>query len=212
MADVVNATRMELTRLKNQLVVTRRGHDLLKDKQDEMMRQFLIQINEYKKLLEEVSKNWLLILANFNRVKLYHYKDDLKEKFLVPATTYDLTYSRQSIMSVNVPKIIINDIKKPTLTYSLFKTHPGLDDTVALLAKLLPSIIKLAEEDKKNRILIKEIEKTKRRVNAIEHLIIPEIESNIKVVRMKISDAERSNTVRIMKSKELILRKSNQNK
>src|SRR5690554_4370544 len=185
MADVVNATRMELTRLKNQLVVTRRGHDLLKDKQDEMMRQFLIQINEYKKLLEEVSKNWLLILANFNRVKLYHYKDDLKEKFLVPATTYDLTYSRQSIMSVNVPKIIINDIKKPTLTYSLFKTHPGLDDTVALLAKLLPSIIKLAEEDKKNRILIKEIEKTKRRVNAIEHLIIPEIESNIKVVRMK---------------------------
>lgn len=212
MADVVNATRMELTRLKNQLVVTRRVHDLLKDKQDEMMRQFLIQINEYKKLLEEVSKNWLLILANFNRVKLYHYKDDLKEKFLVPATTYDLTYSRQSIMSVNVPKIIINDIKKPTLTYSLFKTHPGLDDTVALLAKLLPSIIKLAEEDKKNRILIKEIEKTKRRVNAIEHLIIPEIESNIKVVRMKISDAERSNTVRIMKSKELILRKSNQNK
>ncbi|MFA5693296.1 MAG: V-type ATP synthase subunit D [Acholeplasmataceae bacterium] len=212
MADVVNATRMELTRLKNRLQTTRRGHDLLKDKQDEMMRQFLKQINDYKILLEDVSNKWLNILADFNHVKLYHYKDELKEKFLVPAVKLDLSYLKDSIMSVTIPKIKINELSKPKLTYSLYGTHPGLDETVLSLAKVLPDLIKLAVEDKKIRILIKEIEKTKRRVNAIEHLIIPEIVDDIKMVRMKISDAERSNTVRIMKSKEIILKRAKEGK
>lgn len=209
MKEVINATRMELTRLKNQLVITQRGHHLLKDKQDEMMRQFLAQIEAYKILREEVETKWLAALKTFNKVKLYHYDEELMEKFLLPAIDLKLNYGQTTIMNVAVPKINILKQTQPALTYSFFGTNPPLDDVVFQLGKLFPLLIKLAEEDKKNRVLIKEIEKTKRRVNAIEHLIIPEIIENIKIVRMKISDAERSNTVRIMKSKEIILKKKN---
>lgn len=212
MADVVNATRMELTRLKNQLVTTRRGHHLLKDKQDEMMRQFLQQIESYKQLRKHVDSAWLKSLSMFSYAKSFHFEDELKEKFLVPASSVKLEFGKQSVMSVDVPKVKIVESFEPKMTYSFHGTHPALDDVVSMLGKLLPDLIQMAVEDKKNRILIREIEKTKRRVNAIEHIIIPEIVDDIKVVRMKISDAERSNTVRIMKSKDLILKKNLQNK
>lgn len=208
MPDVVNATRMELTRLKNQLTTTRKGHHLLKDKQDEMMRQFLAQIESYKILRKDVEEKWLNALQSFSYAKSRHYDEALSEKFLVPATTLKLSFEKQAVMSVYVPKIQILEQMEPKLTYSFHGTHPVLDDIVWNLSRLLPDLILLAAHDKKNRILIAEIEKTKRRVNAIEHIILPEIEQNIKTVRMKISDAERSNTVRIMKSKELILRKN----
>ncbi len=208
MPDVVNATRMELTRLKNQLATTRKGHHLLKDKQDEMMRQFLAQIESYKALRKEVEGRWLNALQSFSHAKTRHYDEALSEKFLVPATTLKLSFEKQPVMSIYVPKISILEQLEPKLTYSFHGTHPVLDDIVWTLSDLLPKLILLAAEDKKNRILIAEIEKTKRRVNAIEHILLPEIETNIKTVRMKISDAERSNTVRIMKSKELILKKN----
>ncbi|VEU82017.1 V-type ATP synthase subunit D [Acholeplasma hippikon] len=212
MADVVNATRMELTRLKNQLATTRRGHHLLKDKQDEMMRQFLLQIESYKALRKNVDQAWLQALDTFSYAKSFHFEEELKEKFLVPASSVKLEFGKQSVMSVDVPKVKILETFEPKVTYSFHGTHPALDTVVAKLGKLLPDLIQMAVEDKKNRILIKEIEKTKRRVNAIEHIIIPEIVDDIKVVRMKISDAERSNTVRIMKSKDLIIKKNLQNK
>lgn len=208
MAEVVNATRMELTRLKNQLVTTRKGHKLLKDKQDELMRRFLQQIESYKNLRQHVEKEWLSTIRDFSYAKTYHSEDELKEKFLIPATKVDLTFGKNTMMSVDVPEIKVNGQTKPELTFGFHGTHPILDQVVLKLSKLLPDLVLLAASDKKNRVLIKEIEKTKRRVNAIEHILIPEIVENIKTVRMKISDNERSNTVRVMKSKELILNKN----
>lgn len=212
MADVVNATRMELSKLKNQRVTTQRGHHLLKDKQDEMMRQFLAQIQSYKALRQEVESMWLSSLDVFNDAKTHHYDAELREKFQVPSTTLKLSFEKQAVMSIFVPKIKILEQSKPKLTYSFHGSYPVVDDIVMSLSKMLPKLIELAYEDKKNRILIAEIEKTKRRVNAIEHIILPEIEEKIKTVRMKISDAERSNTVRIMKSKDLILKKNQKEK
>jgi V/A-type H+-transporting ATPase subunit D len=212
MADVVNATRMELSKLKNQRVTTQRGHHLLKDKQDEMMRQFLAQIQSYKALRQEVESMWLSSLDAFNDAKTHHYDAELREKFQVPSTTLKLSFEKQAVMSIFVPKIKILERSKPKLTYSFHGSYPVVDDIVMSLSKMLPKLIELAYEDKKNRILIAEIEKTKRRVNAIEHIILPEIEEKIKTVRMKISDAERSNTVRIMKSKDLILKKNQKEK
>lgn len=212
MADVVNATRMELSKLKNQRVTTQRGHHLLKDKQDEMMRQFLAQIQSYKALRQEVESMWLSSLDAFNDAKTHHYDAELREKFQVPSTTLKLSFEKQAVMSIFVPKIKILEQSKPKLTYSFHGSYPVVDDIVMSLSKMLPKLIELAYEDKKNRILIAEIEKTKRRVNAIEHIILPEIEEKIKTVRMKISDAERSNTVRIMKSKDLILKKNQKDK
>ena len=207
MPNIANATRMELTRLKNQLATTRKGHQLLKDKQDEMMRQFLSMVNEYKQLRQLVEDNWLSALKQYDKAKSYHFEAELKEKFLVPSTTLELDYKKTSIMSVDVPKIELKQMVEPRITYSFHGTHPILDDVVLSLAHNLDKLIKLAALDKRVRILIKEIEKTKRRVNAIEHILIPEIKSDIKVVRMKISEAELSNTIRIMKSKDLILKK-----
>lgn len=207
MQTIVNATRMELTRLKNQLATTRKGHRLLKDKQDEMMRQFLIQIESYKELRKQVEDKWLKALNYFDHAKTYHYEAELKEKFLIPATTLELTYEKESVMSVVVPKIRISEAVEPKLTYAYHGTHPLIDDIVMILSKNLSALVELAAMDKKVRILIKEIEKAKRRVNAIEHILIPEILANIKVVKMKINEAELSNTIRIMKSKDLILKK-----
>jgi len=207
MPNIANATRMELTRLKNQLATTRKGHQLLKDKQDEMMRQFLSMVNEYKQLRQLVEDNWLSALKQYDKAKSYHFEAELKEKFLVPSTTLELDYKKTSIMSVDVPKIELKQMVEPRITYSFHGTHPILDDVVLSLAHNLDKLIKLAALDKRVRILIREIEKTKRRVNAIEHILIPEIKSDIKVVRMKISEAELSNTIRIMKSKDLILKK-----
>jgi len=207
MPNIANATRMELTRLKNQLATTRKGHQLLKDKQDEMMRQFLNMVNEYKQLRQLVEDNWLSALKQYDKAKSYHFEAELKEKFLVPSTTLELDYKKTSIMSVDVPKIELKQMVEPRITYSFHGTHPILDDVVLSLAHNLDKLIKLAALDKRVRILIREIEKTKRRVNAIEHILIPEIKSDIKVVRMKISEAELSNTIRIMKSKDLILKK-----
>lgn len=207
MPNIANATRMELTRLKNQLATTRKGHQLLKDKQDEMMRQFLSMVNAYKQLRQLVEDNWLSALKQYDKAKSYHFEAELKEKFLVPSTTLELDYKKTSIMSVDVPKIEMKQMVEPRITYSFHGTHPILDDVVLSLAHNLDKLIELAALDKRVRILIKEIEKTKRRVNAIEHILIPEIEADIKVVRMKISEAELSNTIRIMKSKDLILKK-----
>jgi V/A-type H+-transporting ATPase subunit D len=207
MPNIANATRMELTRLKNQLATTRKGHRLLKDKQDEMMRQFLSLVGTYKNLRKLVEDKWLETLKKYDYAKAYHYEAELQEKFLVPATTLELSYKRESVMSVLVPKIEIKEVVKPNITYSFHGTHPILDDIVLSLANNLSHLIELAAMDKKVRILITEIEKTKRRVNAIEHILIPEIIADIKVVRMKINEAELSNTIRIMKSKDLILKK-----
>lgn len=207
MPNIANATRMELTRLKNQLATTQKGHQLLKDKQDEMMRQFLSMVNDYKHLRQLVEDNWLSALKQYDKAKSYHFEAELKEKFLVPSTTLELDYKKTSIMSVDVPKIEMKQMVEPRITYSFHGTHPILDDVVLSLAHNLDKLIELAALDKRVRILIREIEKTKRRVNAIEHILIPEIKSDIKVVRMKISEAELSNTIRIMKSKDLILKK-----
>lgn len=207
MPNIANATRMELTRLKNQLATTRKGHRLLKDKQDEMMRQFLNLVEQYKVLRTLVEDKWLDALDKYDSAKAFHYESELREKFLVPATTLELEYKKESVMSVTVPKIEIKETIKPQITYSFHGTHPILDDIVLNLASNLNKFIELAAMDKRVRILIREIEKTKRRVNAIEHILIPEIMEDIKVVRMKINEAELSNTIRIMKSKDLILKK-----
>ncbi|WP_162146940.1 V-type ATP synthase subunit D [Acholeplasma granularum] len=211
MPNIANATRMELTRLKNQLATTRKGHRLLKDKQDEMMRQFLSMIENYKVLRQLVESKWLKALDTYDYAKAYHYEAELKEKFLVPATSLELKYSKSTVMTVAVPEIQVSQKVDPKITYSFHGTNPVLDEVVVTLASNLNDLIALAAMDKRIRILIREIEKTKRRVNAIEHILIPEIIDDIKVVRMKINEAELSNTIRIMKSKDLILKKLTKN-
>lgn len=209
MQKQINPTRMELTKLKNQLLMTRRGHKLLKDKQDEMIRVFMLIIEEAKSLRIEVNKKLSLSIKSYQKALSRTDRYILNEALFVPANEVELTFSKENVMSVYVPKITIKDAELKQISYGLAYTPPMLDNAVVSLFDLLPRIVKLAEIQKKIDMLSLEIEKTRRRVNAIEHLMIPELEVNIKSIQMKLEDNERSNTVRMMKSKEIITKRNN---
>ncbi len=207
MQKQINPTRMELTKLKNQLLMTRRGHKLLKDKQDEMIRVFMMIIEEAKSLRIEVNQKLSLSIKSYQKALSRTDSYILNEALFVPANEVELKFSKENVMSVYVPKIEIIESNLKQITYGLLHTPPMLDNAVVALFELLPKIIKLAEIQKKIDMLSLEIEKTRRRVNAIEHMMIPELEANIKSIQMKLEDNERSNTVRMMKSKEIITKR-----
>lgn len=204
----INPTRMELIKLKNRLATTTRGHKLLKDKQDEMIRHFMEVIKSNMALRQEVEEKLSLVMKKYNDSQINCSIDQMYEYLSVPSQQVDLKLRVDSIMNLETPMILMKEnASKIRLNYSLINSPALLDETVLEFGKLLPLIIKLAELDKKTDMLAKEIEKTRRRVNAIEYVMLPELEANIKRIQMKLDDDERSNTVRLMKSKEMIIKK-----
>lgn len=204
----VNPTRMELTNLKKQLSTSIRGHKLLKDKQDEMIRQYMQLIKENKELRHHVEEELSLILSKFKVASFKSSPESMTEALMVPSKSISLSISSKVIMNIPVPKInIADESKKIDLTYGLAFTPVELDDTVIRLSSLLTDLVKLAEIEKTCDMLSSEIEKTRRRVNAIEFVMIPSYEETIHFITMKLDDNERSNTIRLMKSKEIIMKK-----
>ncbi len=206
----VNPTRMELTRLKNTLATTKRGHKLLKDKQDEMVRQYMLLVKENRKLRENVEKELTILLDNFKDTAKQLSNDVIAESLMVPSKELSLNISSKHIMNMTTPKIEIEEASKDiNLTYSFLNTSSDLDLAVINLSKLLPSLVRLAEIEKTCDMLAIEIEKTRRRVNAIEFVMIPSYIETIHFITLKLDDNERSNTIRLMKSKEIIMSKNN---
>ncbi|MEE0859509.1 MAG: V-type ATP synthase subunit D [Acutalibacteraceae bacterium] len=211
MSAVVNPTRMELTRLKKKLVTARRGHKLLKDKRDELMRQFLdlVKLNmELRKKveagIEQANKNFILAKAGMS-------SQMLNTALLAPKQEVSVEVSTKNIMSVNIPVFNYktrtpnpNDI----YSYGFAFTSADLDDSVKYLSDILPDMLKLAEVEKSCQLMASEIEKTRRRVNALEHVMIPETESGIKYITMKLDENERSTQIRLMKVKDLMLKEA----
>lgn len=200
-----NPTRMELTKLKNQLATAKRGHKLLKDKQDEMVRQFMLIVRENKSLREKVEKELSLIMEIFENSKNQSSRKTIIESLLVPSRSLNLEEGVNYVMNLEIPTLEVDASNKIELTYSFYNSPVELDDSLLRLAKLLPDILRLAELDKTTSMLSREIEKTRRRVNAIEYVMIPNMEEQIHTIRMKLEDDERSNIVRLMKSKEIIM-------
>ena len=204
----INPTRMELIKLKNRFATTTRGHKLLKDKQDEMIRRFMEVIKDNMRLRQEVEEKLSLVMKKYNDSQINCSIDQMYEYLSVPSQQVDLKLRVDSIMNLETPMILMKEnSSKVRLNYSLINSPALLDETVLEFGNLLPQIIKLAELDKKSDMLAKEIEKTRRRVNAIEYVMLPELKANIKRIQMKLDDDERSNTVRWMKSKEMSLKK-----
>lgn len=208
MQKQINPTRQELIKLKNQLSMTTRGHKLLKDKQDEMIRRFMHIINEAKDLRLKVDRLLSLSMMSYKRALAKSDEATLYEALSIPVNEVELSFSKENIMSVHVPKVDLLETGDKTLTYSLFSTPATLDKAIKGLGDVLPQLILLASTEKKVEMLASEIEKTRRRVNAIEHIMIPELELNIKAIEMKLDDNERANTVRTMKSKEITLKRN----
>lgn len=203
----VNPTRMELSRLKKQLEVAQRVHKLLKDKQDEMVRQFMAIIKESRSLRIETETELKKIIARFSSAKLKMSKAGIFEALMIPTKSIEIKTSSRTIMNIKIPELDIKDEGKIDLTYGFAFTPSELDEAIIALSKLLPKMVRLADLEKTCDLLANEIEKTRRRVNAIEHIMIPNMEADIKYIVQKLDDNERSNIIRLMKSKEIILNK-----
>ena len=199
----VNPTRMELTRLKRRLKTAVRGHKLLKDKRDEMMRRFILLIRENAKLRQQVEAALAQALGQFALCRGLMEPEALEEAVMYPARTASLSVGRQNIMSVNVPTFTV-ETTQARLPYGLAQTSAQLDGSIARLAQLLPELMQLAQIEKTCNMLADEIEKTRRRVNALEYVMIPDLQETIRYITMKLDENERGSLTRLMKVKDMI--------
>ena len=201
----VNPTRMELRRLKNRLKTATRGHKLLKDKSDEMIRQFMLYVRENKRLREEVEKELTDSLKAFMLARAVSSDAEIEEAIAMPTAKVSLETSSKNVMSVNVPVFEITKSEASGLyPYSFASVTSELDSSISSLTELLPKLLKLAEVEKTCNMLADEIEKNRRRVNALEYVMIPQLEETIKYIVMKLDENERGATTRLMKVKSML--------
>lgn len=207
----VNPTRMELTRLKKKLVTATRGHKLLKDKRDELMRQFLDKVRENKALREKVEQGIQEANKKFLLARAGMADEVLNTALLAPKQEISLESSTANIMSVDIPQFKFktrtpdpNDM----FSYGFAFTTGDLDDAIKSLSEVFEDMLRLAEIEKSCQLMAAEIEKTRRRVNALEHVMIPETQANIKYITMKLDENERSTQIRLMKVKDMMLREA----
>lgn len=209
----VNPTRMELTRLKKKLSTAMRGHKLLKDKRDELMRQFLDLVRENMELRLKVEAGIKSSNINFVIAKAGMSEQILNTALMAPKQEVYLETDKRNVMSVDVP---VFEYKTRTAdandiySYGFAFTSSDLDGAVKSLADILPDMLKLAETEKACQLMSAEIEKTRRRVNALEHVIIPEAQANIKYITMKLDENERSTQIRLLKVKDMMLEDTHQ--
>lgn len=204
----VNPTRMELGKQKKKLKTAMRGHKLLKDKRDELMRQFLDLVRENRALREKVEEG--INKANQNFVLARAGMDDaeINTAFIAPRQSVTLETGFKNVMSVEIP---VFEYKTRTAdpndiySYGYAFTSSDLDGAVYSLSEVLQDMLRLAEAEKACQLMASEIEKTRRRVNALEHVMIPETQETIKYISQKLDENERSTQIRLMKVKDMIL-------
>ncbi len=204
----VNPTRMELTRQKRKLVTATRGHKLLKDKRDELMRQFLDLVRVNKELRETVEAGLSATAQNFALARATMQDAVLDTALLAPAQEVSLEVQQKNVMSVLVPQFTykLRAADESTMySYGLSFTSSDLDSAVKSVADVLPDMLRLAEVEKSCQLMAAEIEKTRRRVNALEYVMIPELQETIKFITMKLDENERASQIRLMKVKDMML-------
>ena len=204
----VNPTRMELTNLKRKLMTARKGHKLLKDKRDELMRRFLILVRENKQLRREVESGLADAASHMSLARASMSDEVLHTALLLPKQETYIDISEKNVMSVMIPEFDVkykSSDKDDVYSYGYAFTSADLDDAVNELTELLPKMIRLAEVEKACSLMAGEIEKTRRRVNALEYVMIPQYEETIKYISMKLDENERSSTTRLMKVKSMML-------
>lgn len=201
----VNPTRMELKRLKARLKTATRGHKLLKDKSDEMIRVFSVKLRENKRLRQEVEEQVSAVFKNFALAGGTTEKEKLLSAFSTPSTTLSVDMGWSSVMGVEVPKLAVSVTKgKHDYPYAFSDMTSEADYSIKAVNGVVEKLLALAEIEKTCRMLASEIEKNKRRVNALEYVMIPQLEETIKYISIKLDENERSNVARMMKVKSMI--------
>ncbi len=204
----VNPTRMELTRLKSRLKTASRGYKLLKDKRDELMKQFLDVIRLCRELRAEVEQSLEKANAAFTVASAVMSPEMLEQSLMYPKQSVETEMTMKNIMSVHVPQYTFkttNDDPSDIFPYGFTQTSGELDLALTALSAVFEKMLQLAQLEKTAQLLASEIEKTRRRVNALEFIMIPEMETNIKYITMKLEENERGNTSRLMKVKDMML-------
>ncbi len=210
-ATVVNPTRMELTRLKGKLRTAQRGHKLLKDKRDELMKQFLDVVRELRTLRAQVEQELMKVHSSFTVASALMSGPAMEQALMYPKQSVELSMTFRNVMSVNVPEYHYKtrtDDAGDIFPYGFAATSGELDGAVAALGEVFQSMLKLAETEKAMQLMAEEIEKTRRRVNALEYVVIPDTEESIRYITMKLDENDRSTTTRLMKVKDMILKES----
>lgn len=209
----VNPTRMVLSKLKGQLKVAIKGHKLMKDKRDELMRIFLEQAKEIKTFREEVDPQLEEVYQSFAVARAVVSPEMLEEALMFPKTSVSLVATTKNVMSVDVPSFDYKQSSNDTdsvYPYGFATTSGALDQAIEKLTALFPKLMKLAEMEKEAMLLADEIEKTRRRVNALEYVKIPAYQETIKYIKMKLAEDERGNQTRLMKVKDMMLEEERQ--
>ena len=204
----VNPTRMELTRLKKKLQTAVKGHKLLKDKRDELMREFLDLVRVNMELRKKVEAGIRAANVNFVVARADMSEEILQSALMVPKQGVELGVGSRNVMSVDVP-VFTYKTRTPDegdiYPYGFAFTSAELDGAVKSLSDVFPDMLKLAEVEKSCQLMAAEIEKTRRRVNALEHVIIPDTRAGIRYISMKLDENERSTQIRLMKVKDMML-------
>ena len=204
----VNPTRMELSRLMKRLTTSTRSHKLLKDKQDELMRQFINLVKYNNDLRKEVEGELQGSLKDFVMARAVMSSEFLEEAISMPKESISVEVGEKNVMSVSVPvmnfKRQLEGDEGSIYPYGYANTSAELDDAIAKLYSILPKLLELAEVEKSCQLMADEIEKTRRRVNALEYMTIPQLQETIRYIRMKLDENERSSLTRLMKVKSMI--------
>ena len=207
-STTITPTRMVLNQLKGRLKTARRGHKLLKDKRDELMRQFMDVVKQNKALRLRVEEGLTQAFASLQVASSIMSPEMLEQALLYPRQSVELGMDFKNIMSVNVPLYSFktkNNDPAEIYPYGFAQTSGELDDAMTALSGVFEDMLELAQVEKTMQLLAEEIEKTRRRVNALEYVMIPELEGNIKYISMKLEENENATKVRLLKVKEMVL-------
>lgn len=199
----VNPNRMELMKLRRRKQVAERGHKLLKDKLDELMKEFLARIGETRKLRASVERELAAAYGLMAISRGESGRVGLAQALAAGSPADLVSVTERNVMSVRIPEMVLGELGRLD-DYSLASTPAVLDSALGALASVAPRLVLLAQREKAIELLAVEIERTRRRVNALEHVLIPQLVETIRAIGMKLDEAERSNLTRLMKVKQMI--------
>ena len=199
----VSATRMELLRLRKRLRLANRGYDLLKKKQDELMRQFLELMEKIGDLRKDIEEKLAAAHGQFLMARSVMDRESMEEAIMFPNQKLTLNVSTMPVMNLRLPQF---DVKSEgnVYSYGLLNTSGELDSALGAYSELLPEMLRLSQIERSVELLANEIETTRRRVNALEYILIPNLQDTIKYIKMRLDEMERSNLSRLMRVKEIV--------
>ncbi|MGN0798668.1 MAG: V-type ATP synthase subunit D [Christensenellales bacterium] len=200
----VNPTRIQLKTLKSRLVVAKRGHKMLKDKCDELIKKYTVLVKQNYSLRKQVESSLKTIFSSFCFAKSYLSTCEVMKHFMLPTKNLSFDFATASLVNVSVPTISTTNKERIDRPYAMLDSNSLFDRPTKELCEVMPQVLRLAEVEKTCQILSFEIEHTKRRVNALEFVMIPQLEETIKYISMKIDEQERTSKIRLLKVKSMI--------